>query len=122
MKRIKVRCYKALANVYPGVFNHPVYYLTYEGWANYSLSTCINCGELFAIDWENPKTKGLNIHEIAGHDPCPKCKVLLSSSIRDYPNTIKLPDGKIGSYIPDNYIPPDHESLIIEVFELVPNP
>jgi hypothetical protein len=120
MTSIKVRCFNKLANVYPGIFNHPIYYLTSEGWSNYSFATCINCGELFVIDWENPETKGLNIHEIAGSESCPKCNAGLRDTIRDYPQHIKLPNGKIGSYIPGTYIPPDDESLIIEVFEIKP--
>jgi hypothetical protein len=120
MTKRKVRCFKKLANVYPGIFNYPVYYLTYEGWSNYSFATCINCGELFVIDWENPQTEGLNINEIAGSESCPVCNAFLRDTIRDYPQTIKLPDEKIGSYMPDTYIPPDDESLIIEVFEIKP--
>jgi hypothetical protein len=120
MTKRKVRCFNKLANVYPGIFNYPVYYVAYEGWSNYSFATCISCGELFVIDWENPETEGLNINEIAGSESCPKCNSFLRDTIRNYPKAIKLPDGKIGSYIPDTYIPPDDESLIVEVFEIKP--
>jgi hypothetical protein len=64
MKKKKIRCYKTLAHVAPNIY-YPVYFLSYEGWSNFTLETCINCGELFVIDWENPKTKELNIKEIA---------------------------------------------------------
>jgi hypothetical protein len=51
IKKKKIRCYKTLANVYPGVFNYEVYYLVYESWSFFSFATCMNCGELFGIDW-----------------------------------------------------------------------
>ncbi len=120
MKKINIRCYKTLANVYPGVYNYPVYYLSYEGWANFSFVTCIECGELFVIDWENPKTKGLGIDEIAGSTLCPTCNSYLKDTVKPYPQNIKLPNGKVGKYIPDNYIPPEDESIILEVLEIHP--
>jgi DNA-directed RNA polymerase subunit N (RpoN/RPB10) len=120
MTKIKIRCFKTLANVYPGIYNFPVYYLAYEGWSNYSLATCINCGELFAVDWENSKTKGLKIIELAASNRCPTCNASLSDTLRNYPQEIKLPNGKIGHYTPDTHIPPDEKSIIIEVFEISP--
>jgi len=120
MKKIQVRCYKTLANVYSGIYNYEVYYLVYEGWSNYTLATCINCGELFTINWENPKTKGLSISEIADSYSCPKCNSSLKDKIKDYPKNIKLTNGQIGSFTPTTLIPPDKDSLILEVFEIKP--
>ena len=120
MNKKKIRCYKVLAHVAPHIHNYPVYFLSYEGWSNFTLETCINCGELFVIDWENPKTKGLNIKEIVSSKRCPTCSFPLKDTIKDYPKTIKLSNGQLGSYTPDNFIPPDNESLIKEFYEIIP--
>jgi len=117
----KIRCYKAFAYVAPNIYNFPVYFLTYEGWSNFSFAICINCGELFVVDWENPATKGLSLNEIAFSSICPTCNNSLKDTIRDYPKTIRLPEGELKSYIPETNIPPDSESLIMEFFELIPS-
>lgn len=109
-----------MAHVAPNIYNYPVYFIGYEGWSNFSLATCTNCGELFVIDWENPATKGLTITDIVSIKKCPTCNFLLKDTIQDYPRVIRLSNGLIGSYIPDNYIPPDEESIIREFFEIIP--
>ena len=121
MRKKTIRCYKAFANVYSGVYNFPVYYIIYKGWSNFSLATCVNCGELFVINWENPKTKGLSINAIADSVCCPTCNSLLSETLRNYPQTIKLPTGKLGTFTPNNIIPTDEESLTLDFFELQPS-
>ena len=120
MRKRKIRCYKALINDYPDVNDFPVYYLTYEGWSSFSLTICIQCGELFVIDWENPNTKGLSSGEVADSACCPTCNSLLKNTLRDYPQTIKLPNGKIRSFVPTAIIPLDEESLVLDFFEIVP--
>lgn len=114
----KIRCFKTFAHVAPNIYNYPVYFLSHEGWSNLSLATCINCGEIFVIDWENPATKGLSLKEIASSNRCPTCNFFLKDTIQDYPKTIRLPNGMIGSYVPETQIPPDNESLIIDFFEI----
>lgn len=120
MRKKKIRCYKTFINDYPGVKDFPVYYLAYEGWSSYTLATCLQCGELFVIDWENPKTKDLSSIEVAGSACCPTCNSLLKDTMREYPKTIKLPNGKIGTYVPTGIIPPDEESLVLDFFEITP--
>jgi len=75
MRKTKIRCYKT--NIYHGINMYTVYYIAYDGWASHSLATCVNCAELFAIDWGNPKTKSLSIIEIADSKHCPNCAALL---------------------------------------------
>ncbi len=116
MRKRKIRCYKAFINDYPSVNDYPVYYLAYEGWSIFSLTTCIQCGELFVIDWENPNAKGLSSSEVAGSTCCPTCNSMLKDTMREYPQTIKLPNGKIGTYVPIGIIPPDEESLVLDFF------
>lgn len=116
----QIRCYKVFAEVSPGVYNYPVYCISYDGWSNISLATCINCGELFAIDWENPLSNGLNIEKIASSYVCPKCGVSLKDTIRRYPETLRLPNGNLGSFTPAKSIPSDDHFITLEVFELLP--
>ena len=120
MNKKKIRCYEVYVQVANNIYNYPVYLVVYEGWSHFSLATCNNCGELFVIDWENPATKGLSIIDISSTINCPKCKISLKETIRDYPKTIKLPNGLMGSYIPDTMITPDTESFIMEFYELTP--
>ncbi len=118
MEKIKVRCYKAFANVHPGVWNYPIYYFTYDGWSNKTFTTCIQCGELFVIDSENPETERKSAFDIAYSKDCPTCKSALKDTLRNYPEEIRLPDGKLGSFKPDQLIPPDSESIILDVYQL----
>ena len=117
----KVRCYKTLAQVAANIYKYPVYVLFYEGWSNFSFVTCTNCAELFVIDWANPKTGGLIIKDIAKSDKCPTCSSFLKDTLQNYPKTIKLPNGELGSFTTENFIPSDSETLIIEFFEIVPS-
>jgi hypothetical protein len=120
MIKKKIRCYKVFANVFLGIYNYTVYCMLREGWSNLSLSTYINCGELFVINWENPKTHKKTINEIAGISCCPTCGFLLNDTLREYPKTIKLSNGKLGSFVPNNFIPPDCETEILDFFEIIP--
>ena len=118
MKKRTIRCYKVFANVYPDVYNYSLYYLIHEGWSNFSLATCIHCGERFVIDLENPEIKGISISELAGSKTCPVCHSELRTTIRNYPETIKLPEGKTGTFKTNSLILPDNEGLLMDVFEI----
>jgi hypothetical protein len=120
MKRRKIRCFTGFAEA-GGVYNIKVHYLSYEGWSNFRLVSCINCGELFVIDYENPKTAGLSIGEIAGQKFCPNCGCKLCEHLHEYPKCFRTRTGIMGSFEPPKYIPPDVESSILEVWELIPD-
>lgn len=120
MKKKEIRCYKEYANVYPGVYNYLVYFPTREGWSSFSFVTCINCGEIFVIDWENPLTSGKTITEIAGNLSCPTCILPLRDTLKKYPEYIKLPNGKIGNFNPNNFTSSEGESLISGFYEIIP--
>lgn len=121
MNKRNVVCYKVYANVAPGIYNHLVYCPIYEGWTYFTFVTCLNCGELFVIDWNNPLTSGKSIVDIAGDKKCPTCNNFLKETLAKYPQNIKLENGKTGSYYPDNYIPPDEEFFRLLIFELQPD-
>jgi hypothetical protein len=97
----------------------PIYFIVYEGWSNFSLATCINCGEIFVIDLENPNTFSLSLEQIAEKSVCPTCNSNLKETIRGYPQTIRLPNGKLDNFRPSNIIPSDEGSIIMDFFEIL---
>lgn len=118
MNRRKVRCYIAYADA-GGIFNNEVLCLVQEGY-RLQLVTCINCGEIFLIDLENPKTKNLSIERIANGMSCPSCSTPLADSLRKYPETFIGRNNKMGSFSPSAWIPPEAESIIVELWEIAP--
>src|SRR5206468_3294576 len=72
MKPRLVRCYRGFASL-PGKANIEVFYTVPDfGYSN-KLFTCIECGELFIIDFENPNFAGKTAEQIAATALCPKC-------------------------------------------------
>lgn len=120
MKKVSVRCNKEYVNVFSGVYNHPVFFPLRGGWSSFSIVTCINCSELFVIDWENPATEGLTTADIAGNKNCPTCEASLKLTLRKYPEFILLPQGKVGSFNPKDFISSNDESQFCDFFELLP--
>ena len=116
MKTRLVRCYRSFASV-PGRYNIEVFY-TLPDMYLIKLFTCIECGEIFVIDFENPNFAGKTADQIAGGAVCPKCGKPLQETIRPYPENFRTDDGQIGHFEPDRIIPPDSESLVKEFIEL----
>jgi rubredoxin len=117
MKKIKVRCYKGFAAA-EGKFNIEVYYTVPDMGYFRKLFTCINCGEIFVIDKENPKFAGKTAREIAADAICPKCNKRLPETIRPYPENFRTESGQEGHFEPERIIPPDSESLVKEFWEV----
>lgn len=122
MTKKSIRCYKAFANVSPNVYNYEVYYLAPDGWSKNELYSCLECGELFFVDWENPDLIGQSILDLVENISCPTCRTELLKSIADYPEHIKLANGIIGHFSPSSLIPPDNESLILDIYQIKGNP
>lgn len=116
MKRRHVRCYRGFASL-PGKANIEVFYTLPEMYL-IKLFTCIECGELFVIDYENPAFAEKTPEQIAANTICPKCGGLLSVTIRAYPKSFHSDDDRIGSFEPSHTIPPDSESFVKEFWEL----
>jgi DNA-directed RNA polymerase subunit RPC12/RpoP len=100
----------------PNRFNIEVFYTVPEMYL-IKLFTCIECGELFVIDFENPAFAGKSAEEIAGNVRCPQCGRLLRETIRPYPENFRV-DEQVGHFAPDRSIPPDSESMVKEILEL----
>ena len=116
MKPRLVRCYRGFAWL-PGRANVEVFYTLPEMYL-IKLFTCIECGELFVIDFENPTFAGKTAEQIAGDAACPKCGKALRETIRAYPECFRADDGRLGHFEPERIIPPDSESLVKEFLEL----
>jgi hypothetical protein len=117
MRTRLVRCYRGFASV-AGRANIQVFYTLPDFGYSTKLFTCIECGELFVIDFENPAFAGKTAEQIAASAACPKCGKPLSETIRAYPKTFRTEDGRIGHFEPDRIIPPDSESLVREFWEV----
>ena len=116
MKPRLVRCYRGFASL-PDKANIEVFYTVPEMYL-IKLFTCIECGELFVIDFENPSFAGKTAEQLAANVLCPKCGKRLGESIRDYPKSFRADDGRIGHFEPERMIPPDSESVVRAIFEL----
>jgi len=119
MQRKKIRCFIKYVNVAPGIYNYKVYLPIKSGWNNHSLATCINCGELFIIDWENPETENLNLKQIAGSKRCPSCNVVLDTHLANYPATIRISKNLFGTFREDS-VSNEEDSEIVEFYEIRP--
>lgn len=117
MKPRLVRCSRGFASL-PGKANIEVLYTVPDfGYGN-KLFTCIECGELFVIDFENPNFAGKTAEQIASNAACPKCGKPLRETICAYPESFRADDGRVGHFEPDRIIPPDSESIVKELLEI----
>jgi hypothetical protein len=119
MKKRKIRCYLAYCDA-GGIFNNEVVYTASEGY-RIELATCIKCGAILVLDRENPQTAEQSLESLVDGATCPECGCDLSESIRLYPETFRGKGGHLGSFTPPKIIPPDSESRVIEVWEIIPS-
>lgn len=119
MNKRLVRCYLGYGST-DRRSNVEVFYVAPEMYAK-ALFTCLECGEIFVADLENPAFAGREIAEVVKGLRCPSCNADLSESICSYPQKFRAPDGALGSFDPGTIIPPDNESLVREFFEIVPS-
>jgi hypothetical protein len=116
MKTRLVRCYRGLASL-PGRWNIEVFYSIPDMFA-IKLFTCIECGAVYVIDFENPGLASQAVEQIARDTLCAKCDKPLRETIRPYPEFFRAEDGRIGHFEAEHIIPPDSESLVKEFLEL----
>jgi DNA-directed RNA polymerase subunit RPC12/RpoP len=110
-----VRCYKGFATI-GSISNVQVYYTIPEVY-NIKLFTCINCGEIFVADFENPKLDEYNMLNAVSKIECPTCSVQLDKTLDKYPDTFVYLNN-IGHFEPSSLIPPDNESMVKEFYEI----
>ena len=116
MNKRLVRCYLGYGST-DRRSNIEVFYVAPEMYGT-ALFTCLECGEVFVVDLENPAFADREIAEVVKGVCCPSCKSDLSKTIKSYPHLFRAPDGTIGSFNSGTIIPADHESLVREFFEI----
>jgi hypothetical protein len=121
MRKKKIRCFKIYVSVVKDIYNYELK-LPFggDGYNSHTLATCMNCGELFVIDWDNPATEHLDIYEIAGKELCPTCGSLLQKSIANYPQTIRVSEGVFGSFDQEQSFGQPWSNETVEFYELWP--
>lgn len=119
MKRRKIRCYRGYGQA-GGVYNIPVWFVVSETYAM-ALYSCINCGEIFFVNLEDPRYERRDVIDAVGEQACPQCGASLAEMLRPYPYTFRAPNGKLGTMDPGRLIPPESESVILELYDLEPS-
>jgi hypothetical protein len=119
MNKRLVRCYLGYGST-DRRSNVEVFYVVPEMYSKV-LFTCLECGEVFVVDLENPAFADRDIAKVVKGLCCPSCNADLSKSISSYPQNFRTFDGEIGSFDPRTIIPPDSESLVREFFEIEPS-
>ena len=92
MEKTKVRVAIDYVEV-NGVFNNEIYIMTGGEWTNLCMVTCINCGDLFVFNMQNPKYAEFSIKKVVDGVKCPNCNIQLNESIEKYPQTFRTTNG-----------------------------
>lgn len=119
MKRPRsVRCYRAFTPA-AGQFKRDVVFLAnQEGKAE--LVTCLACGEVYLVDFGSPATAGLYLGEVVARERCSHCGRPLAETVRAYPQNFLAAGGGVGSFLPPKTLPPESESEVRALLEIVP--
>jgi hypothetical protein len=117
MKRRKVLCFLFYVESNDS-FSNEVYIPNTGGWVALELAICINCGELFVIDRENPKLTYLKLEQVGNGKVCPSCQSNLENTLKPYPLNFLTKQRRIGSFPTPLYISDYQETKIIEIWEL----
>ena len=116
MKKRLIRCSVGWGVTNNGIHNIQVFYCKNGFGYHYELFICMNCGEIFIVDFENPYFCNKTIQEISYEQNCPICRSELSKSLQVYPATFRTEDGNIGHFIPERIT--ENESVIKEFYEI----
>jgi len=117
MEREKVRCWKI--EMRHGSTTVENLYITYpEGSYGHKLISCLNCGEIFAVNLTKELYIGPNLETKMKDFLCPKCGVQLTDYYCEYPNKYLGLDGEIHTYVREKEIPNDDMSIVKEFLEI----
>lgn len=115
MKKVKVRCFQIHLNT---VLQDQLYIAYPEGNAGYDLISCLNCGQVYAVDVEKSVYIGPSIEEKLKELKCIKCQAELANTHSNYPEKYLGCDGKIYLYTRETEMPVDENSIIKEFPEI----
>jgi DNA-directed RNA polymerase subunit RPC12/RpoP len=118
MNKRKVKCFSIYTNVGKH-YNVEIFYPFNGGWANFSLFTCLKCGELFVAEQVNNESSDYLTSILSTSDlSCPKCSSLLKTSMANYPSKFLAPDGRIGGFKAPLHFSSELEIKTIEVWDI----
>lgn len=115
MNKLKVRCKKIFINT-PEFSNVLVYIVLNGGWSSFKLFVCVRCKEIFVGNLENPLLR-ISVQDIGQRLSCPNCKVSFRENLREYPETIILPNNQEYRYLVPRPLNTE-DSDIYEFYEL----
>lgn len=116
MKKEQVRCWEINAT-HGSIIDR--LYITYpEGSYGHKLITCLNCGEIFAVNLTKELYVGPSLEEKLKGTICPACNVQLVDYYSEYPEKYLGSDGVVYKYDRDKEIPSDDTSTVREFLEI----
>ncbi len=119
METRKVRVYRGFGSTSVRANIEVFYSLPGHGYAN-RLYSCLSCGTVLVLDMDNPELAGIDISEMIAGVSCPHCgETGTNGNVCEYPETFSK-DGEIGHFRPEKLIPPDEESSVVELPEILP--
>jgi DNA-directed RNA polymerase subunit RPC12/RpoP len=116
MKKIRVRCWKAIAGC-AGENRQPVYFTAPDFGDVPRLYVCSQCGALFAVDPEEERYSKRNFEKEKNRMKCPECQNGLGALL-PYPQSYRNESsGEVEHFErPSRAIPPDGQSIILEMW------
>ena len=116
MKKRFVRCCVGWGVTDKGIHNVKVFYSCNGFGYRIDLFMCMNCGEIFVVDFGNPHFHDKSIQEITQGLKCPTCSCELAKCIQAYPAIFRTKNGDIGHFIPEQI--PSLENEVVEFYEI----
>jgi hypothetical protein len=114
VNKVKVRCWKVHQyRADEGARDELL--VTYpEDNSGHSLITCLTCGAVFAVTVAKEVYCGPPLEQKLSGTLCPECERPLGGNWASYPDTY-VANGKVFSYDRPNAMPPDSESIVVEL-------
>ena len=110
MNMVKVRCWQYSVGEGESVF------ATYpEGNMGHNLMSCLNCGQVYAVNIETVVYIGPPLAERLAASRCAKCGEPLNEHAHSYPEKYLSHTGVIESFLKPGVIPPEETSVIVEL-------
>ncbi|MEW5960982.1 MAG: hypothetical protein AB1801_24920 [Chloroflexota bacterium] len=116
MEKEKVRCWKL--EIKTGSSTEQLYITYPEGSYGHKLISCLNCGEIFAVNLTKELYVGPSLEDKLRDVQCPICDVILFDHYSEYPEKYLGSDGVIHKHIRENEIPSDDTSIVKEFLEI----
>ncbi len=116
MEKEKVRCWE-LETKHGSTVDQ--LYITYpEGSLGHRLISCLDCGEIFAVNLTKELYVGPALEDKLKNLLCSNCGVKLSNSAHEYPDKYLGSDGIVYKYTRENEIPGDNTAVVREFIEI----